>query len=73
MAKAKTTGTPEAAVQNPDRQGARPWSELKLDVQEKLNELLAKTPSSLVPGELEFLKGRRPYLTSEQRADFDLE
>jgi hypothetical protein len=37
-----------------------------MDFQEKLAEIVAKEPAALTPGDIEFLRARRSYLTAEQ-------
>lgn len=55
------------------KQGARPLSELPMAVRVKLEELLGKSKTALSPGEIDFLFGRREYLSKEQKEDFGLD
>lgn len=55
-----------------ERTGQRPMSELPLDVKEHLDMLLGKSPSELAFAELQFLHGRREYLSEGQRNYFGI-
>lgn len=56
-----------------ERQSTRSIDELNASAQNMLREILKKEPAAIVDEERGFLKGRRDYLTAEQRADYGVD
>jgi hypothetical protein len=54
------------------KEAPRELSELDPKSRERLGEILRKEEAALSNGDREFLKGRRDYLTAEQKKDFGL-
>jgi len=50
-----------------------PIGSLPRDVQERLQDLLQKEAGALTPREFNFLRGRKDYLSSDQRKYYGLE